>query len=122
MTRTVDIDVHHVTRVEGHGSIRVRASDGTIEQCEWRVPEAPRFFRGHGSRPELRGHSDDREPHLRHLFGDALPRRDQGDRGRVRHGSLGTDAPAADADALFGANWRATRCTWAISRRRTCLA
>lgn len=44
MTRTVDIDVHHITRVEGHGNIRIRASDGTIEQCEWQVPEAPRFF------------------------------------------------------------------------------
>lgn len=44
MSRTVDISVHHVTRVEGHGNIRVRASDGTIEQVEWQVPEAPRFF------------------------------------------------------------------------------
>jgi sulfhydrogenase subunit alpha len=40
----IDLTVHHVTRVEGHGSIRVRASDGVIEQVEWRVPEAPRFF------------------------------------------------------------------------------
>ncbi len=44
MTKKVDINVHHVTRVEGHGSIRVRASDGTVEQVEWQVPEAPRFF------------------------------------------------------------------------------
>ena len=44
MPKTIDIDVHHVTRIEGHGNIRVRASDGTIEQCEWQVPEAPRFF------------------------------------------------------------------------------
>jgi coenzyme F420-reducing hydrogenase alpha subunit len=44
MSRTLEIDVHHVTRVEGHGNIRVRASDGTIEQVEWQVPEAPRFF------------------------------------------------------------------------------
>lgn len=43
-TRTVEIDVHHITRVEGHGNIVVRASDGTIEQVEWQVPEAPRFF------------------------------------------------------------------------------
>jgi sulfhydrogenase subunit alpha len=41
---TVDLSVHHVTRVEGHGTIRVRASDGKIERVEWRVPEAPRFF------------------------------------------------------------------------------
>lgn len=44
MTRKVDINVHHVTRVEGHGNIRVRATDGVVEQCEWQVPEAPRFF------------------------------------------------------------------------------
>ena len=40
----IDINVKHVTRVEGHGNIRVRATDGTIEQVEWQVPEAPRFF------------------------------------------------------------------------------
>lgn len=44
MAKTVDINVHHVTRVEGHGNIRLRASDGTVEQVEWQVPEAPRFF------------------------------------------------------------------------------
>jgi sulfhydrogenase subunit alpha len=40
----IDISVHHVTRVEGHGNIRVRARDGVIEKVEWQVPEAPRFF------------------------------------------------------------------------------
>jgi sulfhydrogenase subunit alpha len=44
MSKTVDINVHHITRVEGHGNIVVKASDGTIEQVEWQVPEAPRFF------------------------------------------------------------------------------
>ena len=44
MSKVVDVDVHHVTRIEGHGNIRVRATDGTIEQVEWQVPEAPRFF------------------------------------------------------------------------------
>jgi coenzyme F420-reducing hydrogenase alpha subunit len=44
MSNTVDINVHHVTRVEGHGNIRVKATDGTIEKVEWQVPEAPRFF------------------------------------------------------------------------------
>ena len=44
MSKTVAIDVHHVTRVEGHGNIRVRAKDGTIEDVQWQVPEAPRFF------------------------------------------------------------------------------
>lgn len=41
---SVDINVHHITRVEGHGNIRVRAEDGAVLQAEWQVPEAPRFF------------------------------------------------------------------------------
>lgn len=44
MANPVDIHVHHVTRVEGHGNIVLRASDGKIEKLEWQVPEAPRFF------------------------------------------------------------------------------
>ena len=43
-SRVVDINVKHVTRVEGHGNIVVRAKDGVIEKSEWQVPEAPRFF------------------------------------------------------------------------------
>ena len=44
MAKKVNIKVNHVTRVEGHGNIRLRASDGKIEHVEWQVPEAPRFF------------------------------------------------------------------------------
>jgi sulfhydrogenase subunit alpha len=44
MAKTVDIHVHHITRVEGHGNIELRASDGRIEKVQWQVPEAPRFF------------------------------------------------------------------------------
>jgi coenzyme F420-reducing hydrogenase alpha subunit len=44
MGQTIDIDVHHITRVEGHGNIRVNVNDGVVERCEWQVPEAPRFF------------------------------------------------------------------------------
>jgi len=44
MGKTMHIDVHHVTRVEGHGNIVVNVANGTVEQCDWRVPEAPRFF------------------------------------------------------------------------------
>jgi coenzyme F420-reducing hydrogenase alpha subunit len=44
MTSTVHIDVHHLTRVEGHGNIVVNVTDGVVETCEWQVPEAPRFF------------------------------------------------------------------------------
>ncbi|WP_108649551.1 Ni/Fe hydrogenase subunit alpha [Dongshaea marina] len=44
MGKNIDINVNHITRVEGHGNIVVNVSDGTIEKCEWQVPEAPRFF------------------------------------------------------------------------------
>ena len=44
MTRDVNIQDHYVTRVEGHGDIRVRAVDGKIEHVQWHVPEAPRYF------------------------------------------------------------------------------
>jgi coenzyme F420-reducing hydrogenase alpha subunit len=42
--RTVNINVHHVTRLEGHGNIVVNAKNGKIEKLQWQVPEAPRFF------------------------------------------------------------------------------
>jgi len=44
MSNTVNVNVHHVTRVEGHGNIVLNATDGKVEKLEWQVPEAPRFF------------------------------------------------------------------------------
>ncbi len=44
MSKNININVHHVTRIEGHGNILVNVSNGTIEKCEWQVSEAPRFF------------------------------------------------------------------------------
>ena len=44
MSKTIDINVEHVTRIEGHGNIVVSATDGKVEKVEWQVPEAPRFF------------------------------------------------------------------------------
>lgn len=38
------IDIHHVTRIEGHGNIVVNMSNGVLENVEWQVPEAPRLF------------------------------------------------------------------------------
>jgi len=40
----LNIDIHHVTRVEGHGDIVVNAKNGKLEKVEWQVVEAPRFF------------------------------------------------------------------------------
>jgi sulfhydrogenase subunit alpha len=42
--KNVDINVHHITRVEGHGNINVSIRNGAVEKCEWSIPEAPRFF------------------------------------------------------------------------------
>ena len=44
MKKDVNINVHHLTRVEGHGNILVNVKNGTVEQCTWQVPESPRFF------------------------------------------------------------------------------
>ncbi|MFC1893468.1 Ni/Fe hydrogenase subunit alpha [Chloroflexota bacterium] len=44
MSRKIDINMRHITRVEGHGNIVLQVSDGVIEKLEWQVPEAPRFF------------------------------------------------------------------------------
>ena len=43
-TKNINIDVHHLTRVEGHGNIKVNITDGNIKQVVWQVPESPRFF------------------------------------------------------------------------------
>ena len=40
----IHIDVHHVTRVEGHGNILVDIDKGEVKTVRWSVPEAPRFF------------------------------------------------------------------------------
>ncbi len=43
-TQNLQIDVHHVTRVEGHGNIVVNMRNGVLEQCDLQVIETPRFF------------------------------------------------------------------------------
>lgn len=44
MTQNTKIDVHHVTRVEGHGNIVVNAKNGVLEECRLDIVETPRFF------------------------------------------------------------------------------
>lgn len=44
MSKNIKIDVHHITRVEGHGNIVVDINEGSVNKIEWQVPEAPRFF------------------------------------------------------------------------------
>ncbi len=43
-SNSLDVNVHHITRVEGHGNINVSIRNGAVEKCEWSIPEAPRFF------------------------------------------------------------------------------
>jgi len=43
-TANVKIDIHHITRVEGHGNIVVDVKNGQLKQCDLEIPETPRFF------------------------------------------------------------------------------
>ncbi len=40
----VNVNVHHLTRVEGHGDIVIEVINGEIKKCRFEVVEAPRFF------------------------------------------------------------------------------
>lgn len=40
----ISVDVHHITRVEGHGNIRINVKEGILEECRLEVVESPRFF------------------------------------------------------------------------------
>jgi sulfhydrogenase subunit alpha len=40
----LNVDVHHLARVEGHGNIRVSVQNGKLKQARWDVVETPRFF------------------------------------------------------------------------------
>ncbi|MDI6758465.1 MAG: Ni/Fe hydrogenase subunit alpha [Candidatus Omnitrophota bacterium] len=43
-SKDVKIDVHYLTRVEGHGNIVVDVKNGLLTKCEFQVIESPRFF------------------------------------------------------------------------------
>jgi coenzyme F420-reducing hydrogenase alpha subunit len=42
--KNVKVDVHYLTRVEGHGNIVVDVKAGKLTKCEFQVIESPRFF------------------------------------------------------------------------------
>ncbi len=44
MSRDLNINVHHVTRVEGHGNIVVDVKNGQLRKAELDIVEPPRFF------------------------------------------------------------------------------
>ena len=59
MKANMKIDVHHLTRVEGHGNIHVVVENGKLVDSKWEVIETPRFFEG-----MLRGMSHEMAPIL----------------------------------------------------------
>ncbi len=42
--KDLNINVEHVTRVEGHGNIVINIEEGKLEKCQLEIVEAPRFF------------------------------------------------------------------------------
>ncbi|MBU0730151.1 MAG: Ni/Fe hydrogenase subunit alpha [Proteobacteria bacterium] len=44
MKVSCDVNVHHLTRVEGHGNININIRDGVVKEAQWEVVETPRFF------------------------------------------------------------------------------
>jgi coenzyme F420-reducing hydrogenase alpha subunit len=58
-TENVKVDLHHLTRIEGHGNLVVELRDGQLERCQLQVVEAPRFFEA-----MLRGRPYHQAPHL----------------------------------------------------------
>jgi sulfhydrogenase subunit alpha len=44
MKSTRTIDIHHITRVEGHGNINIKIQNGKLQEARWEVVETPRFF------------------------------------------------------------------------------
>ncbi len=54
-----DIDLHHLSRVEGHGNIHISVRDGQLREAQWAVVETPRFFEA-----MLKGMGAERVPFL----------------------------------------------------------
>ncbi len=44
VTKSMDVRVDYVTRVEGHGNIVAKVRDGELVECRFEVTESPRFF------------------------------------------------------------------------------
>ncbi|MGQ9631376.1 MAG: Ni/Fe hydrogenase subunit alpha [bacterium] len=59
MSKDVKIDVHYVTRVEGHGNIILNVRNGKIKELRFEIPESPRFFES-----MLRGRKYYEAPHI----------------------------------------------------------
>ncbi len=44
MKLNLNVDVHPLTRVEGHGNIVAQVKDGKLQEARWDVVETPRYF------------------------------------------------------------------------------
>ncbi|MCX6178088.1 MAG: Ni/Fe hydrogenase subunit alpha [Chlorobiales bacterium] len=44
MKRDYTLDIHHLTRVEGHANINITVKDGELIDARWAIVETPRFF------------------------------------------------------------------------------
>ena len=44
MKINLNVDVSHLSRVEGHGNITVRVRDGKLKEARWDIVETPRYF------------------------------------------------------------------------------
>ncbi len=55
----INVNVHQLTRIEGHGNIVLNATNGNIEEIKWEVTESPRFFEA-----MLRGRFYEDVPHI----------------------------------------------------------
>jgi coenzyme F420-reducing hydrogenase alpha subunit len=44
MKLTANVDIHHLTRVEGHGNIKIHIKNGRVLKARWEIVETPRFF------------------------------------------------------------------------------
>lgn len=44
MKLNCNVDVRHLSRVEGHGNIQIVIKNGKVQKAQWEVVETPRFF------------------------------------------------------------------------------
>jgi coenzyme F420-reducing hydrogenase alpha subunit len=44
MKISCNVNVHHISRVEGHGNIHIKIKGGRVMEAKWEVVETPRFF------------------------------------------------------------------------------
>lgn len=56
---TAAIEIHHLTRVEGHANVLLDLHNGVVQQCQLEIIEVPRFFEA-----MLRGRPYDQAPKL----------------------------------------------------------